>query len=98
MSLSIDTELPILKEGDEALYLSAEWMDLLARKVNAMAGMQAVAPLRLVKSDAGFLLTGSRAGIVDDSGLPADVSPQWIQTQVCIAGVITDVWVFAGDA
>lgn len=98
MSLPIDTELPILKEGDAAIYLSAEEMNLLARKVNAIANMQAVAPLRLVKSDAGFLITGSRAGLVDDSNLPAGVTPQWIQTQVCIAGVSTDVWVFAGYA
>ena len=98
MSLPIDTELPMVKGGDEALYLSAEMMNLLVRKVNAMAGMQAVSPLRLVKSDAGFLITGSRAGIVDDSALPADVTPTWIQTQVCVAGVTTDVWVFAGYA
>jgi len=56
--IPIDMPLPTnLKEGDECPLLSAEIVDLVFRKINAMHGMQAVQPLRLTKSDAGFLLT-----------------------------------------
>jgi len=56
--ISIDTPLPTtLEEGDECPLLSAEIVDLVFRKVNAMHGMRVVQPLRLTKSDAGFLLT-----------------------------------------
>lgn len=56
--LDIDTPLPNdLKEGDVALTLSAEWMDLAFRKINAFYGSQAVMPLKITKADSGFLFT-----------------------------------------
>jgi len=56
--IPIDMPLPTnLEEGDECPLLSAEIVDLIFRKINAMHGMRAVQPLRLTKSDAGFLLT-----------------------------------------
>ena len=56
--IPIDMPLPTnLVEGDECPLLSAEIVDLVFRKINAMHGMRAVQPLRLTKSDAGFLLT-----------------------------------------
>ncbi len=50
----IHEPLPLAKEGDEAWILSAEMASILARKINAFTGIQADAPLRIVKSDAGF--------------------------------------------
>lgn len=56
--IPIDMPLPTtLEEGDESPLLSAEIVDLVFRKVNAMHNMRAVQPLRLVRSDSGFLLT-----------------------------------------
>ena len=56
--IPIDTSLQTnLKEGDECPFLSAEIVDLASRKINALHGMRAVQPLRLTKSDAGFVLT-----------------------------------------
>ena len=56
--IPIDMPLPTnLEEGDECPHLSAEIVDLIFRNINAMHGMRAVQPLRLTKSDAGFLLT-----------------------------------------
>jgi hypothetical protein len=56
--IPIDTSLQTnLKAGDECPFLSAEIVDLVSRKINALHGMRAVQPLRLTKSDAGFVLT-----------------------------------------
>ena len=56
--IPITTLLPTnLKEGDECPFLSAEMVDLVFRKLNAIHGMRAVQPLRLTKSDAGFVIT-----------------------------------------
>ena len=56
--IPIDTPLPTnLKEGDPPPLFSAEMVDLVFRKINAMYGMRAVQPLRLTKSESGFLLT-----------------------------------------
>jgi hypothetical protein len=56
--IPIDTPLPTtLEEGDDCPLLSAEIVNLVFRKINAMHGMRAVQPLRLTKSDAGFLIT-----------------------------------------
>lgn len=60
--LHIDTPLPEnLVEGDFAYGLSAEIVDLLFRKVNAMYDAQAQSPLRLTKSESGFLFTVENA-------------------------------------
>ena len=54
----IDTPLPEdLAEGDPALTLSALWMDLAFRKINAMYESRAELPLVITKSDSGFLFS-----------------------------------------
>lgn len=56
--IPIDTPLPTtLEEGDDSPLLSADVVNLVFRKINAMYGMRAVQPLRLTKSESGFLLT-----------------------------------------
>lgn len=55
--LDIDTPLPTVKEGEIALALSAEIMDLAFRKINAMYDSRALLPVILTKSDGGFLFT-----------------------------------------
>lgn len=55
--IPIDTPLPMLEEGDQALMLSAAWVDLAFRKINAMYDARAELPLVLTKSDGGFLFT-----------------------------------------
>lgn len=57
MPLPITTPLPMAKEGEPAWILSAEMLDLLVRKVEAFHNIQAEAPLRIVKADAGFRFT-----------------------------------------
>ena len=52
--LPIDTTLPIVKEGDEAIVLSADWMNLLHRKLNALWNMQGVNGTVVIKAEAGF--------------------------------------------
>lgn len=56
MALDINADLPDdLDEGDLALPLSSEIVDLAFRKINAIHNARAVYPLVLVKSDGGFL-------------------------------------------
>jgi hypothetical protein len=57
MPLPITTPLPIVSEGDDVWVLSAEWANLLAEKVEAFSNIQADAPLKITKSDAGFKIT-----------------------------------------
>ncbi len=57
MPLPITTPLPIVKEDEPAWILSAELANLLARKVEAFSNIQADAPLKITKSDAGFKIT-----------------------------------------
>lgn len=52
----ITAPLPLAKEGDPAWILSAEMVNFINRKVNAFTNIQAVYPLRIVKSDAGMKL------------------------------------------
>jgi hypothetical protein len=57
MPLPITTPLPIVSEGDGVWVLSAEWANLLAEKVEAFSNIQADAPLKITKSDAGVKIT-----------------------------------------
>lgn len=57
MNAPRDIHLPLptaATEGDEAWILSAEMLNFLCRKINAFSNIQADAPLKIVKSDAGF--------------------------------------------
>jgi len=95
--IPIETPLPLVAEGDVPWCLSAEMLNLLARKVNAIYGMRAIAPILITKNDAGFVFHTGKTGLLPDDGtMPANVTPVWEATSVCIGGVPTTVYVFAG--
>ena len=89
MSLPLDTPLPIVDAGAPAWILSAEWAELLSRKVNAMIEMRAEPPIKLTKSDAGFLFSAGQG-----YGTPTGAVTQWVQATLCINNESRTVWVF----
>ena len=89
MSLPIDTPLPIVSEGDPAWILSAEWAELLSRKVNSILEMRADLPVKITKSDSGFLFSAA-----EGYAAPAGAVPQWVETSICIDGEVRTLWVF----
>jgi len=89
MSLPIDTPLPIVDAGAPAWILSAEWAELLSRKVNAILEMRADLPVKITKSDSGFLFSAA-----EGYATPAGAVPQWVETSICIDGEVRTLWVF----
>ena len=89
MSLPLDTPLPIVDAGAPAWILSAEWAELLSRKVNAILEMRAELPVKVTKSDSGFLFSAA-----EGYATPAGAIPQWVETSVCIDGEVRTLWVF----
>ena len=89
MSLPIDTPLPIVDAGAPAWILSAEWAELLSRKVNAILEMRADLPVKITKSDSGFLFSAA-----EGYATPAGAVPQWVETSICIDGDVRTLWVF----
>lgn len=96
MSLPITTPLPEAREGEPAWILSAELVELMERKIDAFMNMQTEFPLKVIKADSGFKIVGE--GVLSRAGLPNDVTPRWIEVQVCVAGTLQNVWIFAGQA
>lgn len=94
--ISIDEPLPLVAAGDIPWCLSAEMLNHLSRKVNAIYNMRAISPIRLAKTDAGFVFHTGQAGLLPDDGLPDNVVPVWETVSMCIDGVPTTVYVFAG--
>jgi hypothetical protein len=89
MSLPLDTPLPIVDAGAPAWILSAEWAELLSRKVNAILEMRAELPVKITKSDSGFLFSAA-----EGYATPAGAVPQWVETSICIDGEVRTLWVF----
>ena len=91
MSAPSDTSapLPLVNEGDPAWMLSAEWANHLARKINAILEMRAELPVKITKSDSGFLFSAA-----EGYATPAGAIPQWVETSVCIDGEVRTLWVF----
>jgi hypothetical protein len=90
MALDINLPLPTYSEkGDEAWILSAEQANLLARKVNAILQMRAELPVKITKSDTGFLFSAAEGWAT-----PAGAVPQWVETSICIDGDVRTLWVF----
>jgi len=89
MSLPLDTPLPIVDAGAPAWILSAEWAELLSRKVNAILEMRADLPVKITKSDSGFLFSAA-----EGYATPAGAVPQWVETSICIGGEVRTLWVF----
>jgi len=89
MSLPLDTPLPIVDAGAPAWILSAEWAELLSRKVNAILEMRADLPVKITKSDSGFLFSAA-----EGYATPAGAVPQWVETSICIDGDVRTLWVF----
>jgi hypothetical protein len=89
MSLPLDTPLPIVDAGAPAWILSAEWAELLSRKVNAILEMRADLPVKITKSDSGFLFSAA-----EGYATPAGAVPQWVETSICIDGEVRTLWVF----
>lgn len=98
--ISIDTPLPLAAEGDAAWCLSAEMLNLLARKVNALANMRAISPIKLTKTDAGFVFHTGKAGLLPEgtggSSMPEGLTPVWAPVSVCVDGVPTTYYIYAG--
>ena len=82
----ISAPLPLVNEGDPAWMLSAAWANHLARKINAILEMRAELPIKVTKSDSGFLFSGYAT--------PVGAVPQWVETSVCINGENRTLWVF----
>lgn len=85
----ISEPLPLVGEDGPPWMLSAEWANHLARKVNAVLGMRAELPIKLTKSDSGFLFTAG-----EGYATPAGAVPQWVETSICIDGEVRTLWVF----
>lgn len=85
----INEPLPMVGEGSDAWMLSADWANLLARKVNAILGMRAELPVKVTKSDSGFLFSAA-----EGYATPAGAVPQWVETSICIDGEVRTLWVF----
>ena len=81
--------LPLVNEGDPAWMLSAEWANHLARKINAILEMRAELPVKITKSDSGFLFSAA-----EGYATPEGAIPQWVETSVCIDGEVRTLWVF----
>lgn len=94
--IPIDDPIPLADEGDPAWCLSAERLNHLARKINAIYSMRAVSPVRITKSDSGFVIHTSKTGLLpDDDTIPTNAVPAWEAVSVCIDGVTTTVYVYA---
>ena len=85
----ISAPLPLVNEGDPPWMLSAEWANHLARKINAILEMRAELPVKVTKSDSGFLFSAA-----EGYATPAGAIPQWVETSVCIDGEVRTLWVF----
>lgn len=94
--ISIDTPLPVAAEGDAAWCLSAEMLNLLARKVNALSNMRAISPISLTKTDAGFVFSTGESGLLPTGDMPDHVTPVWERVTVCVDDVSTTYYVYLG--
>jgi hypothetical protein len=99
--ISIDTPLPLVSENDAPWCLSAEMLNLLARKVNALSNMRAISPIKLTKTDAGFVFHTGKSGLLPEgtggAAMPDGLVPGWQQISVCVNGVPTTYYVYAGS-
>lgn len=98
--IPIETPLPLVAEGDAPWCLSAEMLNLLARKVNALSNMRAISPIKLTKTDAGFVLHTGPSGLLPEgqgsAAMPAGVTPIWQPITTCVGGVPTTYYIYAG--
>lgn len=98
--ISIETPLPMAAENDAAWCLSAEMLNLLARKVNAIYNMRAISPIRITKTEHGPVIHTGKSGLLPDgeggSSMPDSVTPVWQQVSVCVDGVPTTYYIYAG--
>lgn len=94
--IPIQEPLPLVAEGDDPWCLSAEMLNLLARKVNALTSMRAIEPLRIIQTEAGPVLTTGRGGLIKEGDLPSNATIQWVTISLCVGGVPTSYSVPVG--